>query len=152
MPSRFQNTENIDGSRVKTDFYKEGTRAIQLYDSAVVSSFLEVFGRNERAITCECERSNEPTVVQVLQISNGEVVNRKLAAEKSVVAKLLGEKHDDAAVIEQAYLSALSRMPTDEEKKQLLAVLAETPKEQRRAALEDLYWGIMSSREFLFQH
>ena len=152
VPTNFSQTENIDGSTAKTDFYKEGTRAIQLYDSAVVSGFLNVFGRNERAITCECERSNEPTVVQVLQISNGQVVNQKLSAEKSVVAHLLAEKKDDAAIIEQAYLAALSRSPTDEEKKQLLAILAATPEGERRVAIEDLYWGIMSSREFLFQH
>ena len=152
VPTKFDNTENIDGSTAKTDFYKEGTRAIQLYDSAVVSGFLNVFGRNERAITCECERSNEPTVVQVLQISNGEVVNQKLAADKSVVAKQLDGELDMAAIIDQAYLAALSREPTAEEKKQLLAIFAEVPQGERRTAIEDLYWGIMSSREFLFQH
>ncbi len=58
----------------------------------------------------------------------------------------------DEAIIEGAYLAALSRPPTDAEKKQLLTILSETPEDQRRLALEDLYWGILSSREFLFQH
>ena len=35
-----------------TDFYPKGTRAIQLYDSAVESYFLQTFGRNQRRITC----------------------------------------------------------------------------------------------------
>ncbi len=91
VPSKFTETDNIDSSTAKTDFYPAGTRAIQLYDSAVVSGFLETFGRNERAITCECERSGEPTVVQVLLISNGDVVNKKLTDEKSVVAGQLGD-------------------------------------------------------------
>jgi hypothetical protein len=34
----------------------------------------------------------------------------------------------------------------------LAAVFGETPKDQRRAAVEDLFWAIMTSREFLFQH
>jgi len=152
VPSKFTEINRVDNSTEKTDFYPEGTRAIQLYDAAVRSQFLDNFGRNERAITCECERSNEPTVVQVLQISNGDILNRKLTAQGSIVAKLLEEKMDKAAIVEQAYLSALSRMPTGEEKKQLLAILAETPEDQRRVVLEDLYWGILSSREFLFQH
>ena len=45
----------------KTTDYPIGTRAIQLADSAVVSNFLKTFGRNERDITCECERSNTPS-------------------------------------------------------------------------------------------
>ncbi|MCA9267963.1 MAG: DUF1553 domain-containing protein, partial [Planctomycetales bacterium] len=151
-PSKFTATENIDSSTTKTDFYKDGTRAIQLYDSAVVSNFLSAFGRNERAITCECERSNEPTVVQVLQISNGDVVNGKLAAKDGVIAQLLEEKQSDEAIIETAYLSALSRRPTDSEKSQLLEILAATAENERRQAIEDLYWGVLSSREFLFQH
>ena len=50
----------------KTDFYQPGTRAIELYDAAVKSYFLKTFGRNPREITCECERSDEPSMVQVL--------------------------------------------------------------------------------------
>lgn len=152
VPSKFTHIENIDGSTAKTDFYPEGTRAIELYDSAVVSGFLKVFGRNERAITCECERSNEPTVVQVLQISNGEVLNEKLAAEDSCVAQHSEQQDESAAIIDEAYLAALSRYPTESEKQRLLEILKSTPDEERRVALEDLYWGILSSREFMFQH
>jgi hypothetical protein len=55
-------------------------------------------------------------------------------------------------VIEELYLSALSRYPTDEEIAKLLGVLQETPSDQRRTALEDVYWAVMSSREFMFNH
>ena len=27
-----------------------------------------------------------------------------------------------------------------------------TPEKERRAAIEDLFWALMTSREFLFQH
>ena len=62
----------------KTDFYPLGTRAVQLYDSAVENYFLQTFGRNPRRIVCECERSGEPTMVQVLHLSNGITLNEKL--------------------------------------------------------------------------
>ena len=68
------------GERQKTDFYPPGTRAIQLYDSAVENYFLQAFGRNPRRIVCECDRSEEPTIVQVLHISNGNTLNEKLKA------------------------------------------------------------------------
>ena len=38
----------------------------ELADSEADSYFLDVFGRPERLITCECERSNEPSMSQVL--------------------------------------------------------------------------------------
>ena len=80
VPTKFEWLAGQGGERQKTDFYPPGTRAIQLYDSAVESYFLQAFGRNPRRIVCECERSEEPTVVQVLHISNGNTLNEKLKA------------------------------------------------------------------------
>lgn len=85
VPSTFNEILFAGADRRKTDFYPEGTRAIQLYDSAVDSYFLKTFGRNQRRITCECERSDEPSMVQVLHMSNGDTINGKLSAEKSRV-------------------------------------------------------------------
>ena len=124
VPSRFTQTENIDGSTNETDFYPAGTRAIALYDSAVVSRFLDTFGRNERAITCECERSNEPTIVQVLQVSNGSIINDKLASKTSIVEKQFVSGGDDAAVVESVYLTALFP-PADRRRAQGVALDSE---------------------------
>ena len=140
------------GTPTKFKDYPDGTPALQLRDANVTSYFLKTFGRPERIITCDCERSDEPSMVQVLHIVNGSTLNDKLAAKDSRVAKQLATKADNATLIENAYLAALSRFPTADEKSQILKVLAETPAKERRVALEDLYWGILSSREFLFNH
>jgi hypothetical protein len=137
---------------VKTDFYPKGTRAIQLYDSAVASYFLEAFGRNQRMITCECERSNEPSLVQALHLSNGDTINQKLKAPGNRVDKLLQAGLSDARLIEEAYLLTLSRLPTADETSQLLAVMQAAPADEKRLVVEDLFWSIMSSPEFLFHH
>lgn len=149
-PTEFNNVGMPDGSNQETKFYEKGTRAIQLYDSAVRNYFLKTFGRNERAITCDCERSNQPSMVQVLHLSNGDTLNEKLRAEDGRIQQLL--ELETGKVIEEAYLLALSRMPTERERKEFEAVFAETPKEQKRLAIEDLFWSLMTSREFLFQH
>lgn len=70
VPTEFDEIAFKGADRQKTDFYPTGTRAIQLYDAAVGSYFLSTFGRNERQITCECERSDEPSMVQVLHLSS----------------------------------------------------------------------------------
>lgn len=153
VPAVFDLVALSDGSTQKTDFYPEGTRALQLFDSAVQSYFLKTFGRNEREIVCECERSNQPSMVQALHLANGEILNDKLAAEGSIVGRLLADPAmDDGAILEEAYLATLSRYPTDAEREGHLAHLAAAAPEERREAVEDLFWAIMTSREFLFQN
>jgi len=150
VPSLFTNIKLNDGSFEKTEFYPEGTRALELFDARVDNYFLDTFGRNKREISCECERSNQPSLVQVLHVSNGQTVNEKLASEKSRVTEWL--KLDDEQLVEEAWLLCLSRYPAETERDEMLTVLADAHDEERRDLVEDLFWSLMSSREFLFQH
>ncbi|HLB77460.1 MAG TPA: DUF1549 and DUF1553 domain-containing protein, partial [Candidatus Dormibacteraeota bacterium] len=50
--------------------YPLGTSAAQLPDTNVASYFLDVFGRPARQITCECERTGDLTVAQMLHLMN----------------------------------------------------------------------------------
>ncbi|MCI0334956.1 MAG: DUF1553 domain-containing protein [Planctomycetes bacterium] len=152
MSTDFTQIEFPGADFEKTEFYAKGTRAIELYDSAVVSRFLRTFGRHQRIITCQCERSNEPSLVQALHISNGETILGKLAAKDGKVESLMTTGLPNYRIIEELYLAALSRYPTDDEVAKLLAVLNEAPASERRAAVEDVFWAVMSSREFMFNH
>lgn len=129
-----------------------GTRALQLADSAVESYFLEAFGRPDRLITCDCERSDEPSMTQVLHLYNGDTLNQKLAAKDNALERQLAAHATPEQIVEELYLAALARFPTAEEKQQLCAILNATPEAERRLTLEDLYWSVLSSREFLFNH
>lgn len=135
----------------KTDLYKEGTRAIQLFDSAVDSYFLKTFGRNPREITCECERSSEPSMVQVLHLSNGETLNPKLNNEDNLINKMIAEGRPDNEIVETLFITALSRTPTQEELDSILNVVEEY-QDDRSTALQDAAWGILTSPEFTFHH
>lgn len=155
VPSDFTQIAFPGADKQKTDFYPKGTRAIQLYDSAVDNYFLQAFGRNQRRITCECERSDEPSMVQVLHIANGDTINQKLKGEGSRVEKLMrlqASGMSPEALVDEAYLCSLSRYPTPQERSNLLTVLNQTPESELRGAVEDLFWAILSSREFLFNH
>ncbi len=139
-----------DGSTQGISLYRDGTRALQLSDSAVTSYFLKTFGRNEREITCECERSNKPSMVQVLHLSNGNTLNNNLRNNQSCVNTLITQSND--AIIEDTYLLCLSRRPSNSERKRLQNIFEVAPETQRRGVVEDLFWALMTSREFLFQH
>jgi len=132
--------------------YPLGLRALQLPDTQTDSYFLKAFGRPDREKTCECERTLEPSVTQVLHIANGDTINKKLEAKDSRVAKLLEEKVPNERIVEDLYLNALSRYPKDTEKSKLLKRLEGIPETERRESVEDVYWAVLSSKEFLFNH
>jgi hypothetical protein len=141
-----------DGSTEAISAYEPGTRALELADSAVKSYFLKTFGRNAREITCECERSNQPSLVQALHLSNGSAINDKLADPRGRLTQLLAVDPSPAEVVTEAWLRTLSRLPTDAERAPIEQLLTEAAPEERRPLVEDLYWALLTSREFLFRH
>lgn len=152
VPEKFDQIAFPGADFQNVDFYPKGTRAVELYDSAVASYFLRTFGRNPREITCECERSAQPSMVQVLHLSNGTTLNDKLAAKESRVSELLAKNLPDDQLIDEVYLACLARSPSEKERAQLLEFLSNAEGDDRRIVIEDLYWAILSSREFLFHH
>jgi hypothetical protein len=91
-------------------------------------------------------------MVQVLHISNGDTINQKLEAKGNRIEQLLAANMTNEQIIEEAYLAALSRFPTDAERAKLLTALSDSQEANKRLLIEDLYWSILSSKEFLFNH
>jgi hypothetical protein len=130
-----------------------GTRALQLPDSLIISPFLDAFGRPERMQTCSCERQQDSSVGQALHLNNGQTLNDKLRAPNSRIGRWLNQKISDEEAVRRLYLSALCRPPTKAELTRLtrlLAADAEEKKTTRREVLEDLFWAVLTSREFMF--
>lgn len=152
VPDTFTEIALADGSTEKTTFYTNTVRSLQLYDSAVKSHFLKAFGRNPREITCECERSNQPNLVQVLHLANGGTINGKLAHPEGRLAKLLAAEPSPERLVQEAWMLCLSRPPTDREREAAVQLLAAAPPGGLREAAEDVFWSLLTSREFLFQH
>jgi Protein of unknown function (DUF1553)/Protein of unknown function (DUF1549) len=144
----------VEGGTAATTNYPEGTRALQLPDSRVASRFLDAFGRPDRAQTCSCERQQDSTVSQALMLNNGQSLNDKLRSPKARLNSWLTENVSDAEVVRRVFQLALVREPTANESAKMGALLknvANTPA-ARREAIEDVFWAIVTSREFLFNH
>jgi hypothetical protein len=128
-----------------------GTRAIALPDTSYASYFLDTFGRPLRASACECERSSDPNLNQALHLMNGDLVNRKLLQPRSRLAQLLKDPRlTDATLVRRLYLLAFNREPSQVEADQARALIAESP--GRAAGAQDLFWALLNSKEFLFNH
>ena len=130
--------------------YPPGTRALQLPDTQVKSQFLTVFGRPPRQVCDSSERSVDPTIAQALHVINGDTLNKKLSAPDGFVALFLKLGLSDARILDQVFLSAFSRYPSESEKAALLPALQKA--RPRQQGLEDLIWALLTSKEFLFNH
>ena len=87
----------------------------------------------------------------MLHMSNGNTLNDKLAAKENRFSKIISEKVSDEEIIKQAYLICLSRYPKEDKLKSLKHLFAEST-EDKRILIEDLFWSLTTSREFLFNH
>ncbi len=126
----------------------DGTRANQLADGSIGTSFLEMFGRPARSSAYESERCNEPSMRQALYMINAEQLEGKI--NRSPYLKRLSMNRDNTQVINHLYLSTLSRYPTAEEMAKLLEYIKEA--DDRKQAIKDICWAVMNTKEFLFNH
>ena len=53
-------------------------------------------------------------------------------------------------IVEELYIRCLTRRPTEKEKNELNAVLAQV--EDKKQVLEDVFWALLNAREFVFNH
>jgi hypothetical protein len=156
VPTRFDRVlTGVEGGSKTYDGYPVGTRALQLPDAKVLSQFLDGFGRPDRSQTCSCERQQDSSVSQALHLNNGQTLNDKLRTRNSRAEQWLAEKVSNEEAVRRLFLLALSREPTAAERKRFTDLMKETAADQtttRREILEDLFWAVLTGREFLFNH
>ena len=127
-----------------------GARAVQIADGNTTNYFLTTFGRATRATVCSCEVKMEPNLSQALHLLNGDTTQVRIRQGK-LVETMLNEKKSPEQVISNLYLRVLSRLPSDMEKEKLLAAVSTDPAKVRES-LEDIFWALLNSKEFIFNH
>jgi hypothetical protein len=138
------------GTHSRFDRVSSSARAIDLPHEGFGSYFLDTFDRPRRVTGCECERTGGATLGQVLLLSNSDEVEGKISSGDGLVARRLAEKKPAAEIIDELYLGALSRFPTEAERAKAAAYVA--AEQDPRPALEDVLWTLVNSKEFLFNH
>jgi len=126
-----------------------GSSAVQIADGKTSNYFLSTFGRAKRETVCACEANTDPTLSQALHMINGETIQTKLTSG-GLIKRLLAEGKKPPQVVEMIYVRCLSRKPTPQENQKLLAVVAASANPQQ--GLEDVFWAVLNSREFMFNH
>jgi len=124
-------------------------RAIMLPDESFSSYFLDVFGRPQRISSCECERVSEANLAQALHLLNSDEVNNKLSAANGRSDLLAKDARPDPEKVEDLFLWAFARKPTENDMKVALAHIAKHEKD-KKIAYQDLLWSLINSKEFVF--
>ena len=142
-----------------------GARAVQIADGNTSNYFLSTFGRAKRETVCSCEVKVDPNLSQALHLINGKSVHEKIIKGKLVRnMRTNGSSLDE--VVDEIYQRCLARRPTEVERKAILAEWqttkqefldgnkSEKPKVGQLAItfLEDIFWAVLNSREFVFNH
>ncbi len=128
-----------------------GARAVQIADGQSSTYFLTTFGRATRETACSCEVKMEPTLSQALHLLNGDSVNAKIK-QGGVIQKLLKTRKLPEERLSDLYIRCLARKPAKEEIDKLLPALTKGQAADQTQALDDLFWALLNSREFLFNH
>lgn len=126
-----------------------GASAVQIADGRTSNYFLTTFGRSQRETVCSCEATTSPTLSQALHMLNGSATQGKISQGK-LVEGWVKEGLSEDAIIEKIFIRCLSRKPSAEEREKLLATMKEEENKQR--GLEDIFWAVLNSREFMFNH
>jgi hypothetical protein len=111
-----------------------------------LSSFTTTFGQPPRSTACTCERKNSPTLLQALELLNGQTAYQNTQTGADYYAP-----KENSMLLEELYLTALCRYPSQKERTIALKHLTNA-RQKREQAVMDLLWTVINTQEFLFQH
>jgi hypothetical protein len=121
-------------------------------EAGASSYAVNLFGKPVRAINCDCERSAEPNLLQLVYLRNDQEVETLLDRKDGWLKQLRsakGVKHSTDELIQQAYLRTLSRLPTENEVATSREHFASAS--DPLVALRDLLWALLNTKEFMVQ-
>ncbi|MGZ0170819.1 MAG: DUF1549 domain-containing protein [Planctomycetales bacterium] len=139
------------GVAEKFNGWPDGYRAIQIWDNRMPSYFFRIFGRPVRATVCECERSGEPSISQALHLLNSPEIMAKIQHRNGTARRLAKSELTDDELIDELYLTTLSRFPNQDERNLMREAFSDSGAE-RTAAVEDVLWALLNTKEFIFNH
>jgi len=126
-----------------------GSRAVQVADGRTTNYFLTTFGRATREDVCTCAVRMDPSLSQALHLLNGDAANDRIRQGR-LVERRLTAGGTPTAVIDELFVRCYGRMPTERERLETLVTVLDAP--DKRQALEDVFWALLNSPEFIFNH
>jgi hypothetical protein len=152
-----------------THFYIRQMEAEQLYESLLIATevaktgsyedqekqkakwmaqFTSAFGNDEG----EESTNFNGTIPQILMMFNGDLVRNATSTGKGTpINRLAYSNLNDGKKVDHLFMAGLSRKPNSQEK-DIARVLYQTHAEDQKEALRDIWWVILNTNEFIFNH
>jgi len=112
-----------------------------------INSLLQAFFQGNR--NTQVPDGNKPSTLQALLMTSLKIVNDRVLAEKgSTVQMLLESDKTNDQIVEELFLTTLSRWPTSAEKQVALQAL----EKDRKRGVENVQWALLNSIEFVLNH
>ncbi|WP_406700640.1 DUF1549 and DUF1553 domain-containing protein [Singulisphaera sp. Ch08] len=120
----------------------------------------KVFGRSTRDTNCDCNRSDEPNLLQSIYLQNDQEVLASIVRPKGWLGEVLRPARkedkdkatpiDSEKMIREAYLRTLGRNPAENE----VAIALDHLKQVKNEGdgLRDLLWALLNTKEFITNH
>lgn len=94
----------------------------------------------------------EPNLSQALHLLNGDATHQRIQ-RSPVIKRLLDQKTEPREILNALYLRTLGREPTTAEANALGKELAAAGnRKETHEILNDIFWALLNSKEFLFNH
>ena len=115
---------------------------------------MKVFGKPDRSMNCDCERVNEPTLLQAIFTQNDPLVRMRIADSQWVIDiedhEADGRELDQNVLVDEVWLRTVSRPPSVEERKRAEQHLSSVG--SLSEGVSDLLWALLNTKEFLLNH
>lgn len=98
----------------------------------------------------EPEEGFASTLDQTLFVKHGDHLRNLIAPRAGSLVERAAKLNEPSLIAEELYLTVYSRLPTDEERRDMAEFLK--PAVNRQAALADVVWAMLASAEFRFNH
>ncbi len=137
----------VQAARIKT-VDRDSALLVQLQKFGSVNDFIKRYGDMGAD-----EFSDDPvTITQRLVMINGKMIDEHTDANPVLHAgtHIRMFSPDDSSLVDNVYLSILNRYPSDDVRAHFLARLADAGNKDK--AVEDLYWVLLNSSEFAWNH
>ena len=133
---------------VRTNLKRRGTGHLSMRMAGTHA--MKVFGKPDRATNCDCERVNEPTLLQSIFLQNDPLVRMRLSESGWISELVENQAQDKKKILSEAWLRALNRLPSLSEETRAMKHLQEAKSIQE--GMEDLLWALMNTKEFILNH
>lgn len=134
---------------VRTDLTRRASGHLSMWLAGTYG--MQVFGKPDRAANCDCERVNQPSLLQSIFMHNDPLVEQRLDESGWIkeIADLeeAGDPIDRSELVRTAWLRTVNRPPTRGENERAEEHLANV--DSLSEGMRDLLWALVNTKEFI---